>query len=265
VEGICQALCVDFFADNRYIKCALVSFSSEKQAKEAFKYFSREEQRGNLWGILHDASGAEMESSVRWFKNKALDPSNQWIGIVIRGLKRDITKEKLKSMLGDSVLHIEIPRLVNGATCTLITVKHLEAALHLIAKLNAHHLRTFLHPSSHILKKPELAKDYIYPNRKRPRSNSGTPGGYKQPKLTEAVEKLLSLVKKSPESAPVVQKESTGSEDGEINEAGKAPSENENQECYKVYEFPGIYATKYGQFSHEGVNIKTQLLTSDEV
>lgn len=267
-RGVSNAFCIDFMADNRETHCGIISFNSENEAKAAYKHFITAEERGELGAILHEIPGVQMKSSVRWFVNKTLDPNNEWIGIVIRGLSKNVTKEKLRAMLGDGVVHIESPRQIQGVFCTIVALRSIDHALHLVSKLNYNTQKVCLHPSSHILKRPELIKDIIYPTRRRPRSNSATPLPDKKPKLAEAMGKLLSsIVKASPgvSTPPLVTTESGVLEDGEITETGQKrnSSKTQNETCHIIYEYPGVYATRVGCFAHSGVFIKTRHVAPD--
>jgi hypothetical protein len=249
-------------ADSRETHCGIISFNSENEAKAAYKHLITAEERGELGSLLHEIPGVQMKSSVRWFVNKTLDPDNEWIGIVIRGLSKTVTKEKLRAMLGDGVVHIESPRLIQGVFCTIVALRSIDHALHLVSKLNHSNQKVCLHPSSHFLKRPELVKDIIYPSRRRPRSNSTTPLPEKKPKLAEAMEKFLSsIVKPSPGvSTPPPAVEPGMLEDGEITETGQKRNalKPSNETCLIIYEYPGQYGTRSGCFAHSGVFIKTR-------
>ncbi|CAG9319227.1 unnamed protein product [Blepharisma stoltei] len=277
---------VDFYKAPKFTHTGIVWFNSLNDAQTAYQFLRQEENRGQLAAFIHRIQGIQKPMRVRWFIYKALDPESGWVGVILRGLKKNATVEDVKNMLKYQAIRIEQPRAINGVFCTLIVMKNIEKAESVCKHLNNKRILTeiikaHLHPDSKMWNRSEKSMNWIFCN------NAATPKQQvNKPKKTNPVDvtqilkgllagtgkelnvnPLANLIKERVAPTPrpeakeppiLQQQQSVDMEEGEIHE--QMQMSDSYNEFYTIYEFPGLSISDQGSSQHSGLYIKTSHL-----
>ena len=77
---------------------------------------------------VHRDKGTASKIVIKWFRNNALDPAQNWQGLVIRGLPDSCCVQNVKSIIKCTPLRIEQPQTINGIMCCIVVVKSIDKA-----------------------------------------------------------------------------------------------------------------------------------------
>jgi len=255
--GLVRVHSVDFFSVGNFIHCAIAYFRCYEEAKATYDRLRGYEEKGLLNSVIYRIPGAQQNISVRWFINRVLEPNLEWTGLILRGLRRNITIESLRHRFGELAARIEPPRMVSGELCTLAVMKSHEAAEKVLKNYSRLKLdgRCDLHPYSFIFKRPDRVYHSIYSSLTNGRKPEIDPE--KSIKLLEKVVKAFEAQKPSPKQTQIEQVENL--EDGEISDVEGQASHSFRQFTYHtLFEYPGRYLAWEGhRQNHSGVYIKT--------
>lgn len=240
--GVNKVVLADF-GQEPIVHTALVYFDhlaagKENIAKDMYSKLRNYEKNGTLGRKMHLIPGALIKTSVRWFYNRALDPSLEWTSVVCRGLSQYKNPKEIQNKLGRYSLRVEVPRYINGQLCTLIVVPSLIDAKKIIFGNKSWHLAKFMdiHPHSSVFKRP----DTVIPLFFNEYSKTDISSFHMINNAEVAEEDMMSPI--------------SSSEEGEI-----TFGENEKEEVgYEFFELAGEFITKSQEISyHSGVVIKT--------
>jgi len=220
-------------------------FESLDQAKEAYKHLVEETEKGKLASSLYRISGVQSKLQVKWLVNRCLEKTQDWNGIIVKGIPKNITKEFFQNKLREMATKVTEPVYINSVRCCLIVLRSIEDAYALLK--NFHKLKInaeiHMHPLSSIFKNPgEHTRFVVHGERsvKRKRASSESELT-KHPKLKE-----------NPPEELTTTAEST--EEGEVGP----------DEFYDLTEYPGKYISKDGEIlEHSGVLIRTSHAMND--
>lgn len=240
-KGVRKVALVDFGVEP-CIHTALVYFDNIADgknylAKDMYTKLRRYEKAQTLGSKMHLIPGALIQTSVRWFCYKVLDPSLEWTAVVCRGIKLLKTAKEIHRRLGKYCLRVEVPRYIFSELCTVIVVPGLLEANKIISHKNLG-ISEFMdiHPYSSVFKRPDLYMTMFFKE------------------INKAEYTNLSVLPIKDHNDEEMISPISSSEEGEITNGEKPTVEI----GYKFFEIAGEFITKSQEISyHSGVLIKT--------
>lgn len=121
-------------------------------AKKVFYRLRKYQDKGILNQVISPALRETV--SIKWVINHSYHSARGWVGVVMRGLRKDMQTSEIQSLLTIQPYRILTPRKIQGAYCTIIVMRTLEDGIRTCSQLNRKlilnglRVRVDLHPAT---------------------------------------------------------------------------------------------------------------------